>query len=201
MISNGISCNITHDINVGGQVAFREGEIVIVEDVSPNRERPEYKYVVTSQNLQRKFQLSDRDLSEYFNQQTPMQLRIPEREFLIIITKKSLSRINAEFWSNHVGALSEEVTKLIQLGLIKVAGTREEMMGGFRVQDLKPLLKERGLKVSGKKDDLVDRLLGSLTEADAERLTSGIDFYTLTEEGLRVVKDHLQEKELANRNA
>ena len=72
MITNGTSCNITHDVIVGEQVAFRTGEIVIVEGVSPNPERPEYKYVVTSNTLKRKFQLSDSDLKQTAQAFTPM---------------------------------------------------------------------------------------------------------------------------------
>jgi hypothetical protein len=62
MISIGSQCGITHDIVVEGQVAFKAGETVIVEGVSPNPQRPEYMYVVTSSTLNRKFQLSDQDL-------------------------------------------------------------------------------------------------------------------------------------------
>jgi hypothetical protein len=62
MISIGTVCQITHDIIVEGQVAFRAGENVSVESISPNPQRPEYMYVVTSSSLQKKFQLSDGDL-------------------------------------------------------------------------------------------------------------------------------------------
>jgi competence protein ComGC len=62
MITVGTSCSITHDIIVEGQMAFRAGEAVVVEQVAPNPQRPEYKYVVTSSSLQKAFQLSDGDL-------------------------------------------------------------------------------------------------------------------------------------------
>ena len=147
IITENTSCNVTHDIIIEGQVAFKAGETVVVEIVSPNLQRPEYKYVVTSKSLQRKFQLSDRDLSEVLDQETPAQLRVPEREFLNIISKRSISKINADFWSNHVGVLSEEVSRLIHLGLIEVAGTREKAEAGYTQKELKLLSEERGLKV------------------------------------------------------
>jgi hypothetical protein len=53
---------VQHDIVVGGAVAFRQGERLQVELESPDPERPDYKYVVTSQALQKKFRLSDMDL-------------------------------------------------------------------------------------------------------------------------------------------
>ena len=54
---------VTHDIVVHGQVAFRQGERVTVEAVSPDPNQPEYKYVVASTALNQKFMLSDSDIS------------------------------------------------------------------------------------------------------------------------------------------
>ena len=59
---------VTRDIVIGGQLAFRAGEVIVVESVSPNPQQPEYKYVVTSRILQKTFQLSDRDLKEVVEQ-------------------------------------------------------------------------------------------------------------------------------------
>ena len=62
---------VTHDIVVGGQMAFGAGEIVVVEAISANPQQPEYKYVVTSRTLQKKFQLSNGDLTEVVQQPAP----------------------------------------------------------------------------------------------------------------------------------
>ena len=62
-IQVGMKCNITHEIFIDGQMAFRLGEFVFVDDIVPNQSQPEYKYVVMSKELAfRKFQLSDLDL-------------------------------------------------------------------------------------------------------------------------------------------
>ena len=61
-INVGNTCVVSRDIPVGDQVAFRKGEQVLVEDISPNPERPECKYVVLSKNLQKRFQLSENDI-------------------------------------------------------------------------------------------------------------------------------------------
>lgn len=53
---------IQHDIVIGGQVAFKEGERVYVEAESPDPSRPEYRYVVLSRTLNQKFRLSDLDV-------------------------------------------------------------------------------------------------------------------------------------------
>ncbi len=59
----GAKATITSDVMINGQVAFSKGERVVIEDVFPNAERPEYKYVVTSSKLGVKLQLSGAYLS------------------------------------------------------------------------------------------------------------------------------------------
>lgn len=53
---------IQHDIVTGGAVAFKQEERVQIEGESPDPERPDYKYVVTSATLNKKFRLSDMDI-------------------------------------------------------------------------------------------------------------------------------------------
>lgn len=53
---------VNGDVFVGGALAFGRGEPVTVEAVEPNPQRPEYRYVVTSARLSRRFQLRDADL-------------------------------------------------------------------------------------------------------------------------------------------
>jgi RNA polymerase subunit RPABC4/transcription elongation factor Spt4 len=53
---------LLHDITVEGVLAFRKDEYVKVEEISSDPDRPEYKYVVLSKTLNKRFRLSDRDL-------------------------------------------------------------------------------------------------------------------------------------------
>jgi len=53
---------VQRDVVIGGVVAFKQGERVVVEAESPDPQRPEYRYVVLSQSLNKKFRLSDMDL-------------------------------------------------------------------------------------------------------------------------------------------
>lgn len=62
-IAPGSKCSVTRDIVIGNKTAFRKGETVVVEMVQPNRQRPEYKYVVLSGALGMRYQLSDGDLA------------------------------------------------------------------------------------------------------------------------------------------
>lgn len=54
---------ITRDIVIEGETAFQIGEQVTIEAVSPDVNRPDYKYVIRSKKMGKKFRLSDRDIS------------------------------------------------------------------------------------------------------------------------------------------
>ena len=62
-ISPGTKVFTIRDIVIGDQTAFRQGEQVLVEGISPNPQRPEYKYVILSTSLQKRYQLSDADIA------------------------------------------------------------------------------------------------------------------------------------------
>lgn len=55
-------CSIKKSIRINGELAFRKGERVRIERISPNPERPEYRYVVYSEILQKLLELSERNL-------------------------------------------------------------------------------------------------------------------------------------------
>jgi hypothetical protein len=74
-IKAGTSAFVTHDIVIENQYAFRHGERVVVESITPNPQRPEYKYVVVSSTLQKRFQLSDSDVTV----QTTKDVESPSR--------------------------------------------------------------------------------------------------------------------------
>jgi hypothetical protein len=53
---------VAQDIFSDGNYAFKAGESVVIEAIRPYPENPRYKYVVFSQQLQRWFTLSSKDL-------------------------------------------------------------------------------------------------------------------------------------------
>ena len=68
-IQPGTGIYITHDIVINGLVAFGKGDRAVVEQIAENQQRPEYRYVVCSTKVDKRFQLSDNDI-----------LLIPEQE-------------------------------------------------------------------------------------------------------------------------
>ena len=55
--------NIRRNIVINNQTVFESGEQVFVEGISPDPNRPEYRYVVLSKTLNKRFRLSDNDVS------------------------------------------------------------------------------------------------------------------------------------------
>jgi len=63
LVREGETCTVLRDVVIEGKVAFRKGDRVTVEKITSNPDRPDYRYVVKSELLQKRFQLSDRDIS------------------------------------------------------------------------------------------------------------------------------------------
>lgn len=61
-ISPGDNCIIAGDIIVGGHKLFSRGESVVVEAISPNKDMPDFKYLVYSIAKKRRYQLRAEDL-------------------------------------------------------------------------------------------------------------------------------------------
>jgi len=62
-IAEGDLIEISREIKVNEQVAFKKGEKARVEFIDPDPERPENKYIVLSIDLNKRFRLSKWDMS------------------------------------------------------------------------------------------------------------------------------------------
>ncbi|MBU1671403.1 MAG: hypothetical protein KKF41_02025 [Actinobacteria bacterium] len=61
-IQPGDVCELRGEVTVADSIAFARGELVTVEEIKLNPQRPEYRYVVYSTMTGKRFQLSDREL-------------------------------------------------------------------------------------------------------------------------------------------
>lgn len=86
-------------------------------------------------------------------------------------------------WAEILGVSPQKaIQNLVRQGQLEAADLAGRIAYKMRVADLKPLLQERKLPVSGKKEDLIQRLL----QADwktMDRLTAGLVLYRCTETG------------------
>ena len=75
---------------------------------------------------------------------------------------QELKNVTAAYWAGPLGEpAGSAVQRFIALGWLLPATLSVKLRSGFRASDLKPLLKERGLRVSGRKDELIERLVAS----------------------------------------
>jgi len=116
---------------------------------------------------------------------------------LLLLSKfrnsSSLDRYRkADYWEE---VLKEKPLKVIERfikeGMLEPAGLQELVSYKFNASELKSLLKEKGLKVSGRKDDLVQRLI----ENDEQLMrdsTKDLIFYCCTNDGIKLVDHYLE---------
>jgi len=94
-------------------------------------------------------------------------------------------------WSESLGrSYKKVIDEFLSRGLIKRAGVKEKLAVLLRGDDLRSLLREKGLKTSGKKDDLLVRYIEACPE-EAEKKASAMtgDLLVCTPEGARKVAD------------
>jgi hypothetical protein len=114
-----------------------------------------------------------------------------DRARLLLLSKflkpRTLQSITESKWSSSWReSLGEPVTETLDTflreGLIAMGGIRAKMAQKFRVVDLKEMLRARDLKVSGRKAELIDRLVNH-APSDMQRETMDVETFTCTDRG------------------
>jgi hypothetical protein len=96
-----------------------------------------------------------------------------------------------DYWQNALRESPEKALKrFLDEGLLEPTGPEGVLGFRYKLTELKKMLKERSLKVSGRKPELVERLV----EADPDgvaKLTRGLIVYQCTEEGRTIAQEYL----------
>jgi hypothetical protein len=107
---------------------------------------------------------------------------------------------DAKYWE---AVLKEKPLKVIEQflkeGALEPEGLQKLVDYKFKASELKLMLKEKGLKVSGRKEELIQRLI----ENDKQSMcnaTKGLDMYRCTSEGIQLAEHYLEGKK-TKRNA
>lgn len=79
--------------------------------------------------------------------------------------------------------------ELINEGYLKQASINE-ILYNFKLDDLKKILKENNLKVTGKKAELIDRISSELSEKELNKINFDRNIYTLSEKGKKYIENH-----------
>ena len=100
----------------------------------------------------------------------------------------------ADYWETVLKETpAKAIEQFIKDGILEPAGLQELMNYRFKSSDLVLMLKERGLKTSGRKEELIYRLLNNDTSAMRE-ITKGLDLYRCAEEGMQLVEKYLDDE-------
>lgn len=83
---------------------------------------------------------------------------------------------------------------LMQLNLIEIAPF-STALSYFKLDSLKGILKHHNLKISGNKNDLIQRILDNITENEIRQDILYTDFYIVTERGKKLLRDSIEKIE------
>jgi hypothetical protein len=112
------------------------------------------------------------------------------RLFFVMSTSRTVFELSANgYWAAKLGEPSDAVfRRCIDAGLIATAVTQQILDRGYKMEELKPLLKARGIKSSGKKAEMIDRLI--VSDPDwCKSQTNSSRFYVRTPDGQRLAEE------------
>ena len=106
----------------------------------------------------------------------------------------------ADYWNNALGENAKQAIKrFLDEGMLLQANLEGQLDYKFKATELKNMLKERGLTVSGRKEELISRLI----QADPENMkksVKGITIVLCSEQGREIAEQYLSD-ELAKRTS
>jgi hypothetical protein len=115
---------------------------------------------------------------------------------LLLLSKhlhgQALDYAEADYWQ---GVLHEPgrraVDRFVRDGALEHADLHTRLAYKYKVPDLKALLKERSLPVSGRKDDLIERLMAA-DSPGMERAVAEVQLVQCTETGRQIAEQYLE---------
>lgn len=107
-----------------------------------------------------------------------------------------------EIWSNALNrSYKSIIDDFIRHGILKEANTEQKLSASLRVSDLKQILKEHDLRVSGKKEELISCLVENLPDEAEKFASSKSNIYICTELGSAIANEYKNKADLRRQNA
>ena len=114
-----------------------------------------------------------------------------QNEFLMRLSGKAIGPWT-DTWTSLLGrSLDDCVSAFMDDGLIEEASLEKKIGYKFRVADLKPLLRGCGGKVSGRKEDLIQNLLGTMPCDALAHLVADTRLYYATLSGEKRIREFI----------
>jgi hypothetical protein len=108
---------------------------------------------------------------------------------------------DADYWETVLGEKPANVIEQFTMeGMLERAGLPELIAYKFKTSDLKSRLRDNGLKVSGRKEELVQRLIDNDAKAMSEA-TKDIKLYRCTATGMQLAENYLASEKTKRESA
>lgn len=108
---------------------------------------------------------------------------------------------NPDEWQTVLGEdIQKAVKRFLQEGFLIEADLAGKLDARLKVTELKDLLKQRGLKVSGRKSDLIQRLIDH-DQQGMEHIIRGIRVLICSDEGRRIAEDYRAQEDAERQEA
>lgn len=113
---------------------------------------------------------------------------------LLLLSKflvgQQLQHMRGDYWAGPLGEPAEiAIHRFIENGSLVPAPLEAKLESRFKASDLKPLLKERGLKVSGRKPELIERLVAA-DQAGMSAMVADMEVYECSPEARSVAEQY-----------
>jgi hypothetical protein len=136
--------------------------------------------------------------NSYDQREAKKNLQVPSPHLLLLSKflngNSPKSFYGVEYWKTALGEKPDKIIKnFIREGLLDTAGLSEKINYKYKASDLKKILKERELKVSGHKEELIQRLIDNDIKVMTEA-TKDIDLYQCTSTGKQLAENYLTDE-------
>lgn len=116
-----------------------------------------------------------------------------------LIHTQDIDNVDSDFWKSVLGELpNQAIKRFVNEGFVALADLENLLAYKHNITELKVMLKQRGLPVSGRKDDMIKRLV-TADPAGMKKSTAGLTIYICTPKGRELAEQYLlDEKEKRN---
>lgn len=128
------------------------------------------------------------------------------RPHLLLLSKflrgdSSVRYVNADYWESVLNEGAEiAIQHFLKEGMLEPAGLRELLDFKYKATELKSMLKERGLKISGRKSEIIERLISGDKDGMLDA-TKDVDLCRCTAAGKELADAYLNEEKAKRTNA
>lgn len=100
---------------------------------------------------------------------------------------------DAEYWETVLKEKpAKAIDRFIKEGMLKLASLSDHLEHKFKAAELKAMLKSKALKTSGRKEELIYRLIENDRQG-MEDAARGLDIYRATSEGAKLAQEYVDE--------